>query len=153
MGGSGGIMEDKEKIEEILKKYPILKSKLNMKLTNLDNLEIPISAISYSHSKSQKTNDFYSDVENYISDKSDLKEDAKKLYRQVKTIESSLECLSTKEYNIIRFKYFEDLTYVEISFEMERSVTTLQKYKDQALEKLKKTELHEICYKCDIKLT
>ncbi|MFW5988168.1 MAG: RNA polymerase sigma factor [bacterium] len=137
-------MEDKDKIEEILKQYPILKSKLIMKGVNTQKLEIPLSAISYKKAKAQKSNEFYSRIEDYIVDTEDIEQEIKDLFKVVKSVETALDCLPKDKYKIVKLIYFEEMNYLDVSFEMKISEKSVRNYRDDALEKLKKTDLPQI---------
>ena len=145
--------ENKEKIEEILKNYPVLRSELDMTLISMDLAEVPLDSVDYSKPSVSKTNKIHSDVEQYIESISELEEEARELMKIVKTIERALDCLYKKEYRVIELKFFEGMTFVEMELEMKKSKSTLQKYKKSAIKKLKKVNLQEIYCKTNRKLT
>ena len=134
-----------EKIEQLLREYPVLKSKLNIKIIQSKNQVYSLPAINYAKVSGGETNAFYSDIEEFVANKDELEGETLELFRKVKAIESGLRCLNRNEYLLIKLYYFKGLPYVEISLEMNRCTTTLQKYKKEALKKLKKVGLHKIC--------
>ena len=146
-------MNEADKIEKILKNYPLLRSELNMSVISMEYAEIPLDGVDYSKPSVSKTNEIHSDIEQYIENISEIEEETRELMKIVKAIESALDCLYQKELQVIRYKFFEGMTYVEIELKMDRSKSTLQKYKNNAIKKLKKVNLHEIYCKTNRKLT
>ena len=135
---------DIKKIEQLLKEYPVMKSKLNIKLIQNKNREYSLPAYNYAKVSGGETNTIYSDIEEYVAMKDELEGETLDLFRKVKAIESGLKCLNKHEYMTIKLYYFKNYTYVEIELELNRCTTTLQKYKNDALKKLKRADLHKI---------
>jgi len=162
--------EVKEWKEEQLRCYPTLKSQIKNKRNQILHQEdYAAKGVSYSNVGSGKTNAFYSDVEDFIEDKLDKYPDLIELELAKERIDSSLECLTERQKNLVEYKYFEDLTDLETVFRMrdyehriikrlckndeslledyngkEYSVPTIQRMKLDVLEKLENTGICEI---------
>lgn len=160
----------KEWIEEQLRNYPTLKSQIKNKRNQILHQEdYAAKGVSYSSVSSGKTNAFYSDVEDFIQDKLDKYPDLIELKLIKQRIDSSLECLTERQYNLVEYKYFENLTDLETVFRMrdyehkiikrlskydenivenyegkEYSIATIQRMKLDVLEKLENTGICEI---------
>ena len=144
--------ENKEKIEEILKLYPALRSKLYMKMTNYNEIELPLNAISHSLAKSGKTNKIHSDIENHITKIEDVEEDIKRIFKVVKSIEIAFDSLPVMQKKVIKKMYFKDLKNEDIAVDIEKSEKTVRNYRDRAFIRLKNTGLLDIYRKITTEL-
>ena len=136
-------MNDKEKIEKILRGYKILESKLQNKVIKRGIIKFPFQGMDYSQ-PSCKTNKVSREIENYVAEKEETESDIEEINRIIMTINSSLQCLPEKEYRIITSKYFEDKPNKYIAAEEDVSERTVKNYTKKALKRLKKTDLPEI---------
>ena len=137
-------MTDLEKIEELLREYPVLKSKLNIKIIQSENKVYLLPGINYTKVLTGDTNAFYSDIEEFVANKDELEGETLELFRKVKAIESGLRCLTRYEYMVVKLRYFKNMTYINIGLELNRSEKTISTYNKMALLKLQKAEFHKI---------
>jgi len=151
--------EIKDRIEEQLKNYPFLKSKIKITTNKIAYQEdYAAQAIDYSKIPGGKTNSVYSDVEEFVQNKLDKHPELIELIMEKERIDAALECLTYKEKRLVRYKYFEDMTDNEVSDKMRElelktfsirndstirdySSTTIQRMKKKVLKKLQKVGL------------
>lgn len=137
-------MTDREKIEIILRLYPVIRAKCKINIIKSKNRSYSLPAIDYSKVSGGETNAFYSDIESFVTEKADLDGETVDLVNIVDAVVSGLKCLTRNEYLTVKYKYFNGLTDVEITAEIDKSRTTVQNYRKTALEKLRKANLHKI---------
>ena len=157
--------EVKEWIEEELRYYPLLKSKIKIKKNQIAAEEDYASkAVDYSQIPGGKTNNISSEVESFIQSKLDKYPEVYELILEKEKIESALNCLTWRQYKLVELKYFQDFSDKEIVFRMienekkmfrnskgkimedyrEYSIPTVQRMKLEVLNKLKKVGFCEI---------
>ena len=104
----------KERIEEELRNYPMLKSRIKIKTNKIAFQEdYSAKAVDYSKIPGGKTNSIYSDVESFVQTKLDRYPDLLELILKKEKIDAALEGLNYKEKRLVRFKYFEGMTAVD----------------------------------------
>lgn len=150
----------KENIEDKLRNYPVLKSKIKIKVNQIAyQEEYTAKAVNYNKIPGGKTNDIYSDIENFVQKKLDNYPELLDMILQKNRIDSALECLNYREHRLVRYKYFEGMTDQEISEKMRQlekqtfqkhdidcrdySTATIQRMKVEVLDKLQKVGLGE----------
>lgn len=135
-------MTDIEKIEKLLREYPVLRSKLHIKI--IQNNDKIYSLPAQDYSKVAVGNPFFSAIEEFVILKTQLEEETLELFRKVRAIEEGLKCLTKMQYDCVKLRYFKGLSNLEIGLEVDRSEKTVRRYIKIALKKLQKTGLHEI---------
>ena len=151
--------EIKERIEDKLKNYPVLKSKIKIITNKIAHQEnYTTQAVDYSKVPGGQTNSIYSDVEDFVQNKLDKYPELLELIMEKEKIDAALESLNYKEKRLVRYKYFEDMTDHEVSDKMrelelqtfsirndstckEYSTTTIQRMKKKVLKKLHRVGL------------
>ena len=143
---------EKEFIEEVLKDYPRLRSRVKVLIAGTYT-EYSVPAMSFDTPSGGNTHEFYSDVENYIMKKYDDSNYIFNLIRKRDVIKNSLDCLTSQEYKVIKLKYFENMTSVRTGIEMEISASTVKRKRDSAFKKLIEVGMVETIQQIDEKLT
>ena len=151
--------KNKERIENELRNYPLLKSKIKIKTSKIAYQEdYAVKAVNYSRIPGGKTNNIYSDIEEFVQNKLDRYPDLLELLLKKEKVEAAIESLNYKEKKLVRYKYFEGMTDNEVSDKMkelefktfkwkndlnckEYSSTTIQRMKKNVLKKLQKVGL------------
>lgn len=132
----------REQIEELLREYPKIKSRIRILLANYIP-EYSAKAINYDKVQIGKTNQIYNEVEAFVIKKLDSEDELIKLIQKRNIIESALDCLTSKQMQVIRYLYFEEMSYVDTSWEMRCSERTIRNIKDEALQKLEEVGIME----------
>ena len=141
------MLTPKEKIEEMLTKYPYLKNKINT-LNKIAGQDISvIKGMDYSQPTVGKTNNIYQEIEEYITNIVGSQQILDDLIMLVTCIEESMKMLTVNERYIIKCKYNfngEELTEYEIVGELGYSSrTTIYRKHIKAIEKIKDNGLHK----------
>lgn len=109
----------KERIEEELRNYPMLKSRIKIKTNKIAFQEdYSAKAVDYSKIPGGKTNSIYSDVESFVQTKLDRYPDLLELILKKEKIDAALTCLTWRQRKLVELKYFQSFTDYEIVFRM-----------------------------------
>lgn len=131
----------RKQIAIILKQYRILKSELKNceKIYNeyckTRNILTPIDTTR----EGGRSNQIHSQTEGIALYLADYSESMKKIELQISIIETALECLSVKEKHILMLKYFDELTWNEVSNKIELCDKWCKEMRNNAFRKLMKT--------------
>lgn len=128
-------MTPEKKIEELLREYPTLKSKINIRLITYSTF-YSLKAVNYNKDKIGKTNKIYSEVEDFVIRAIGEDSIIWKMIKKRDIITAALECLTEEEYKIVELLYFENKTQIEAGFELKLSESTIRKRKKEILDKL-----------------
>lgn len=136
----------KEKIEELLRSYRSLVSRINIRLISYAP-GYSISGIDYDKIRTGKTNEIYSDVESYVMKTFGKDSEVWRMIRKRDIIVAALKALTEDEYYIVRMVYFEGKTYNYVAENIypDRVVSesTIGKKKKDILCKLEKVGILE----------
>ena len=137
--------EAKEKVEEVLKEYPLLKSKIKIEKIK-SNKDFSLEAMAYDQVGPGKKNEVYSDVEGFTVDKIEAGEKVVELIKKLRIIEEAFNSLNDLEKETIKLIYFRGYKEADAAemCEEPKSRRTIQNYKKSALKKLMKLEVHKL---------
>ena len=137
---AAGKCEEIEEIEALLYEYPNLVSEVNLRLLDHQE-EQPISAVDYEKPNTSPTNKFFSFVEFWAGKLGDLDSELDKKLKKKRAIELSLECLGEREFEIVSLYYWKRLRRIDCAERLDVSPATIDRYKDIALNRLKRIGL------------
>lgn len=132
-----------EKIEEMLKSYPLMKDKIDI-VQKLANKEYSLGSIDYTQPNGGITNNIYQEIEEFVTSKVGNKQILNNLMRLTICIEESMKRLTKNERYIIENKYFrDDMTNYDIMDKLGyMSRQTIYNKRDKAINKIAKKGLH-----------
>ncbi|KXS45587.1 MAG: hypothetical protein AWU54_323 [Candidatus Frackibacter sp. T328-2] len=135
--------DERAKIKALLEEYPQLKSKIKIKIID-SHKEYALQAVDFKKVSGGETNAIFSDVESYVTNKEEVKQEVINLIKKRDIIAAALECLNKREMKVVRYKYFEGESDLKTGCKMEVSERTISNWKDDIFAKLKKVGILEI---------
>lgn len=129
-------MEDKEKIEKLLRNYRSLKSEIEIEL-NREYPEYSLDSVSFVKTRGEN-NSIVSKVEDFVVDKHSLSDGIRKKVQIVQIIKAAFNSLTNKRRKIVRHLYFENESCGEVGNKLGWSEITIKRKKKQILKKIKK---------------
>jgi len=135
--------DERAKIKALLEEYPQLKSKIKIKIID-SHKEYALQAVDFKKVSGGNTNAIFSDVESYVTNKEEVKQEVVNLIKKRDIIAAALECLNKREMKVVRYKYFEGETDLKTGCKMEVSENTIGNWKNEIFMKLKKVGILEI---------
>lgn len=139
---------EKEQIEQLLRSYKSLVSKININIINtMPDYSLP--AINYSNVAVGQTYTINREIENYVIKKVDNNQEFINMIKKRSIIESAYNCLDEEKKSIVNLCYFENKPYVIIAKIKKISESSVYRLREKALESLNENGILEAA-KCKI---
>ena len=138
--------EEKKKIEGILEYYPVIRSRVNeLKIDYREHSGLPgLTGIDYRKGLAAPANrDVKSMIENILIEivEEPTEEEIMEVYLKIK---NALSCLNDIQAKVVMNRYFMGRYFVDVAVYCEISTSKAYNVRDEAIRKLKETNLHKI---------